>query len=67
MPPGPPPGPLPGALWLPNIFADDMVLQAEQTEQIERLFSQVGIMFDKKRQRGKAESLASGMFAKINL
>lgn len=28
-PPGPPPGPIPGHLWLPPIFADDMVLQAE--------------------------------------
>ena len=33
----------------------------------ERLFSQVGIMFSKKRQSSKAVSLAHGMFAKINL
>ena len=30
-PPGPPPGPTPGGLWLPPIFASDMVLQAERS------------------------------------
>ena len=34
---------------------------------VERLFSHVGIMFSKKRQRSKADTLAHGMFAKINL
>ena len=29
--PGPPPGPVPGGLWLPPIFADNMVLQAESS------------------------------------
>lgn len=31
VPPGPPPAPIPGGLWLPNIFANDMVLQAERS------------------------------------
>ena len=34
---------------------------------VERLFSQVGIMFSKNRQRSKAATIAHGMFAKINL
>ena len=34
---------------------------------VERLFSQVGIMFSKKRQSSKADTLAHGMFANINL